>query len=85
MKARMEFSTESLLNSTDYEQLRQVYNLHTELSFIPYPTTYPNYALSGFWTNEFNFVHFHKRDITYYVGNIELEGSALLSAIPIKA
>lgn len=66
-----------------YDGLRIEYNRKTELNFIPNPRDYPNTNFEVRWVNEFNFIYAYTVRVDRYAGTIELEGTQILTSIPI--
>lgn len=65
-----------------YDGLMAVYNLKTELNFIPRPLDYPNTNFEVRWINEFNLIYAYTVRTDRYAGEIELEGTEILTSIP---
>lgn len=82
--AEIVFGENGWITQADYNGLRAVYNLHANINFIPYPVDYPSSQFTVRWVNEFDFQHF-KNFSDKYTGKIKLEGTQLLSSIPVWA
>jgi len=79
--AELIFNENSWITQADYNGLRDVYNLHKDINFIPYPVDYPNSRFTVRWINEFDFQYLRTLS-DKYIGKVKLEGVELLSSVP---
>jgi len=82
--ARLTYTQPQFFRGEQYDRLRQIYNLHSGLTFYPAPESSPGASFGVYWVNNLDFHLVSGMTPFGYEGTIVLEGMSILDEIDSK-